>query len=290
MTIYEKKELDLLAAKIRLQSIISMASYGSGHAGGVLSLAEAMAVLYGKVMHYDSANPQMEDRDRLVLSKGHCGPVLYAVLALEGFFPLEMLKTLNANGGNLPSHSNMHKTPGVDISTGSLGQGSSLAAGIALGMRLRDIQRFTYLILGDGECDEGQVWEAALFAAQRGLGNLIGFVDWNHQQLDGYTDGICGLGDLERKFMDFGWDSRTIPGHDVEAVYDAVVSAQAVKDKPSMIILDTVKGKGWSLTEGKPNVHHITISPEQLTEAENEIGTVIRNLEKETAAARQGNL
>ena len=279
MDAHEKIQMDLLAAQIRLQSIISMGSYGSGHAGGVLSLADLMAVLYGRVMHYNPKDPAMDDRDRLVLSKGHCGPVLYAALALEGFFPLDMLKTLNANGTRLPSHCNMHETPGVDMSTGSLGQGASLAVGIALGMKLRKIPRYTYLVLGDGECDEGQVWEAAMLAPQFKLDNLIAFVDWNHQQLDGYTDSIVELGDLEQKFRDFGWNAKTVPGHEVEAIHEAILSAQSRKNRPSMIILDTVKGKGWTQTEGKPNVHHVTISPEQSAQAEEEIGGIIRNLE-----------
>jgi transketolase len=274
----EKKELDLLAAHIRLESILSMASFGGGHVGGVLSLAETVAVLYGKVLRYNPAEPGMEDRDRVVLSKGHCGPVLYAALALKGFFPLEKLKTLNANGTMLPSHCNMQETPGIDISTGSLGQGASLAAGIALGMQLKHIPAYAYLILGDGECDEGQVWEMALFAAHHKLENLVGFIDWNHQQLDGYTDGICSLGSLEEKFTAFGWHAQTVNGHDAEAIYNAVVKAWETKGQPSMIILDTLKGKGWSLTEGKPNIHHMTISAQQAEEARKEIGSRIEAL------------
>jgi transketolase len=223
----------------------------------------------------------MEDRDRVVLSKGHCGPALYAALALKNFFPLEWLKTLNANGTRLPGHCNMRETPGIDMSTGSLGQGASLAAGIALGMKIKNLSARAYLILGDGECDEGQVWEMALFAAQRGLDNLVGFVDWNHQQLDGDTDAVCSLGSLEEKFKAFGWHACTVPGHDVEAIYDAVLETREQRERPSMIVLDTVKGRGWSLTEGKPNIHHISISAEQAEEARKEIGGRIDALARE---------
>jgi transketolase len=281
LSVKERKKLDLFAARIRLESILSMASCGSGHAGGVLSLAELVAVLYGRILRYNPAEPEMEDRDRVVLSKGHCGPVLYAALGLKNFFPLEWLKTLNAGGTRLPSHCNMHETPGSDMSTGSLGQGASLAAGIALGMKLRKFDARTYLILGDGECDEGQVWEMALFAAHRRLDNLVGFVDWNHQQLDGDTDAVCFLGNLEEKFKAFGWYSLTVPGHDTEAVYDAILKTREQKDRPSMIILDTIKGKGWSLTEGKPNIHHVSISAEQAEEARKEIGSLIAALEED---------
>lgn len=265
-------EIELLAAKIRLESILSMGSCGSGHVGGVLSAADLVAVLYGDVAYYDSAHPLMEDRDRIILSKGHCGPVLYAALALKGFFPKELLSTLNQNNTTLPSHCNMHDTPGIDMSTGSLGQGASLAAGLALGMKLKNIRRYAYLILGDGECDEGQVWEMALFAAQQKLDNLIAFVDLNHQQLDGYTDDICGLGDLRRKFEDFGWNALQINGHDPAAIHDAVREAKEKTGLPSVIVLDTVKGKGWSVTEGKANVHHMTITREHMEAAKVELG------------------
>lgn len=272
-------ELELLAAKIRLESILSMGSCGSGHVGGVLSAADLVAVLYGDAACYDPAAPRMEDRDRIILSKGHCGPVLYAVLALKGFFPKALLSTLNQNGTTLPSHCNMHDTPGIDMSTGSLGQGGSLAAGLALGMRLKDSRRCVYLILGDGECDEGQVWEMALFAAQQKLDNLITFVDLNHQQLDGYTDNICALGDIRRKFEDFGWHAVQIDGHDLAAIHDAIGEAKEKTGVPSMIVLDTVKGKGWSVTEGKANVHHIPITRRQTEAAKLELGGRIAALQ-----------
>lgn len=268
-------EMELLAAEIRLESILAMGSCGSGHVGGVLSAADLVAVLYGDAAYYNPAAPLMEDRDRVILSKGHCGPVLYAALALKGFFPKELLATLNQNNTTLPSHCNMHDTPGIDMSTGSLGQGASLAAGLALGMRLRNIRRYAYLILGDGECDEGQVWEMALFAAQQKLDHLIAFVDLNHQQLDGYTDDICALGDIRRKFEDFGWNAVQIDGHDPEAIHDAIREAKEKTGMPSVIVLDTIKGRGWSVTEGKADIHHIPVTREQTEAARLEFGNRI---------------
>lgn len=275
-----KEVLNLFAERIRLASIRSMASFGNGHVGGVLSMSELFAVLYGEVLDIKVEQPLWEDRDRLVLSKGHCGPALYAALALKGFFPVEELMTLNQDGSNLPSHCNMFDTIGVDSGTGSLGQGSSISAGLSLGMKLTDKNCFSYLVLGDGECNEGQVWEMALFSAHHRLDNLIAFVDMNHQQLDGYTKDVCNMGDIAAKFEVFGWHSCTIDGHDVEAIRSAIALAKKVKDKPSVIVLDTIKGKGWSLTEGKPNVHHSVITADALLLAEHEIGARISDLER----------
>lgn len=272
--------LELFAQQLRLESILSMASCGSGHVGGVLSAAELIAVLYGDQMRYDPNQPNWEDRDRLVLSKGHCGPILYAALALKGFFPMELLSTLNHPGSSLPSHCNSQDTPGIDVSTGSLGQGASLAAGIALGLRMQHNDAYTYLILGDGECDEGQVWEMALFAAQQKLDHLIAFVDFNHQQLDGDTKDILDLGDLRQKFSNFGWNAIQVNGHDVSAIQSAIVLAKATKGRPTAVILDTIKGKGWSKTEGKHKIHHIPLSPEDADQARQEIGARIAALEK----------
>lgn len=272
-------EVKILAEQIRLESIKAMGTYGSGHVGGVLSAADVVAVLYGKIAYYDAKNPSLEDRDRIVLSKGHCGPVLYAALALKGFFEKELLATLNQNNTSLPSHCNMHDTPGIDVSTGSLGQGASLAAGLALGMKLKKLSSYTYLILGDGECNEGQVWEMALFAHQHKLHNLIAFIDLNHQQLDGYTDDICQLGDLRQKFENFGWNSVHIDGHDIQKISDSIVLAKKQHNKPTLIVLDTIKGKGWSVTEGKEKVHHVTINAHQVELACEEINKRIKKLE-----------
>lgn len=265
------QELEQLADRIRLSSIRSMYSSGGGHVGGALSMAELLAVLYGSVMEYDPKNPEKEDRDQVVLSKGHCGPGLYAALALAGFFPEEELLTLNKNKTHLPSHCDMNKTPGIDMTTGSLGQGASTAAGLALGKKMKKTAGQVYLILGDGECNEGQVWEMAMFAKQQKLDNLITFVDWNHQQLDGYTETICDMGDIAGLFGAFGWHCSRVNGHDVEAIQTAVLEAAGREDGvPTCIVLDTVKGKGWSVTEGKTGIHHIVITDEMMAEAEEE--------------------
>ena len=195
----KNKDLRVFAEEIRVETIKELAHLGFGHIGGSMSVVETLAVLYGGQMNYDPKNPTLESRDRLVMSKGHAGPALYATLALKGFFPLERLLTLNQGGTSLPSHCDRLKTPGVDMTTGSLGQGISLAIGLAMGAKMRGKDYTTYLILGDGECDEGQVWEGALSAAHHKLDNLIAFVDWNKQQLDGAIDDVLDIGDIGEK-------------------------------------------------------------------------------------------
>lgn len=264
-------DLQKFADRIRYSSIKSMYTSKGGHVGGVLSLCELMAVLYGSIMNYDPENPHWEDRDKVVLSKGHCGPVLYSALALSGFFQEGELMTLNQNGGHLPSHCDMNKTRGVDMTTGSLGQGASTAAGMALGKKMLGRGGSVFLILGDGELNEGQVWEMTMFAKQHNLDNLITYVDWNHQQLDGYTAGICDLGNIENLFKAFGFEAVTINGHDIDAIKTATRNALAAKNGiPKCIVLDTVKGKGWSVTENKTGIHHIVITDEMMAEAEKE--------------------
>lgn len=264
-------DLQKFADRIRFHAIRSMHASKGGHAGGVLSLCELLAVLYGKVMDYDSQNPGKEDRDKVVLSKGHCGPALYSALALSGFFPEEELLTLNQNGGHLPSHCDMSKTPGIDMTTGSLGQGASTAAGMALGKKMLHKKGHVFLILGDGELNEGQVWEAAMFAKQHRLNNLITLIDWNHQQLDGYTKNICDMDHIEDRFRAFGFEAVTVNGHDTAAIEKAVTDAiSSDNDAPKCIVLDTMKGWGWSITEGKTGIHHIAITDEMMQEAEKE--------------------
>jgi transketolase len=273
LTEQERIGLEEFAVQIRRQVIISIASFGKGHIGGSLSVADVLAVLYGKVMNIDPKNKEWADRDRIVLSKGHSGPALYAALALKGYFPLDMLKTLNQNGTSLPSHADRLKTPGVDMSTGSLGQGASTAAGLALADR-NDGKAgiYTYLILGDGECQEGQVWESALFAAQHKLNNLITFVDANKKQLDGYVKDICDLRSLAEKFTAFGYNAiETEDGHDVKQIYDAIQKAKACKTKPSVIILNTVKGKGVARYENMFSNHSAAVTKENLEEALEEL-------------------
>jgi transketolase len=262
-----QQKLELFAAQIRLETLKEFAHLGFGHVGGAMSIVETLAVLYGAFMRIDPANPRWEDRDWLVLSKGHAGPALYAALALKGFFPMEELKTLNKPGTNLPSHCDRNKTPGVDMTTGSLGQGISTAIGIALGNRLDGRDNITYLILGDGECDEGQVWEGALFAAHQRLDNLVAFVDYNKQQLDGYTRDVLDLGDLAGKFASFGWHAQEVDGGSVAEIYNAVEKAREVKGQPAVSVLHTVKGRGCSFAEGILNNHHMTFTEEQIAEA-----------------------
>jgi len=262
-----QKQYEKFAAEIRHETLKELGHLGFGHVGGAMSVVETLAVLYGGVMRIDPKNPRWEDRDWLVCSKGHAGPAIYATLALKGYFPMEMLETLNQGGTNLPSHCDRNKTPGVDMTTGSLGQGMSTAIGVALGNRLDGRDNWTYLILGDGELDEGQVWEGALFANHFKLDNLITFVDYNKQQLDGYTKDIMDLGDIAAKFASFGWHVQNIDGHDVEAIENAIETAKSACGSPSMIVLNTVKGKGCTFAEGSPSNHHIAFSKEQGAQA-----------------------
>ena len=262
----KNKDLRVFAEEIRVETIKELAHLGFGHIGGSMSVVETLAVLYGGQMNYDPKNPTLESRDRLVMSKGHAGPALYATLALKGFFPLERLLTLNQGGTSLPSHCDRLKTPGVDMTTGSLGQGISLAIGLAMGAKMRGKDYTTYLILGDGECDEGQVWEGALSAAHHKLDNLIYFIDKNGYQLDGPTDDILAHGDLAKKAESFGLYTQEIDGHDVQAIYDAIQNAYAKKGVPSCIVLDTCKGKGATFAEPKHD-HSSQPNEEQWAEA-----------------------
>ena len=263
----KRKELKLFSKQIQMKTMETIGSLGVGHVGGSLSVSDLLAVLYGKEMKYDSKNPGWEERDWLVVSKGHAGPAVYSALALKGFFPESELLTLNRPGTRLPSHCDRNLTTGIDMTTGSLGQGASTAAGAACAFKMDGKQNMVYLILGDGESQEGQVWEMALFAAQRKLSNLIAFIDYNKIQLDGYTDDICSLGDLSDKFRAFGWYSQSVDGHDVEAIDEAVLRAKNQQEKPSAIILNTEKGHGWSEIAGRLNGHCPTVSPEQLNKA-----------------------
>lgn len=253
-----KKELDAFALQIRIGTVEAIKSRGFGHIGGSLSVADALAVLYGSVMKVDPVNPQDPDRDKLVCSKGHAGPAVYATLALKGFFPYEDLKTLNQPGTNFPSHCDRNKTPGVDMTTGSLGQGTSLAVGMAVGDAIKGRSCRTFLMVGDGELNEGQVWEAAMFAAAKKVNNLVWLVDWNKRQLDGALCDVLEPFDLEEKFRAFGFDACTVDGHDVEALHAALT--KPAQDKPIAIILDTVKGKGITSVEQTASNHSMNVS------------------------------
>lgn len=261
----KNKELRVFAEEIRVSTLKELAHLGFGHVGGAMSVVELLAVLYGKEMRYDPKNPQWEERDKLVMSKGHAGPAVYATLALKGFFPEEELMTLNQGGTNLPSHCDRNKTVGVDMTTGSLGQGISTACGLALGNRiLGRNDSYVYLVLGDGECDEGQVWEGAAFAAHQMLSNLIAFVDLNKQQLDGACEDVLDLGDMVDKFQSFGWLTKKVDGHNVDAILEAIEEGKKQDEKPVMIILDTVKGHGCELAENTFPCHHIKFTAEQI--------------------------
>ncbi len=265
------EKLERFAADIRIQTILMFANAGYGHIGGAMSIADVLAVLYGGVMSIDPKNPSWEERDRFVLSKGHSGPSLYAALALIGYFPLEELKTLNQGGTRLPSHCDRLKTPGIDMTTGSLGQGVSSAMGIAMGVRMKGLDSYTYLIVGDGELQEGQVWEGVQFAAHQKLDHLIAFVDYNKKQLDGWVDDICEPFDICGKFRSFGWHAQIVKGYDVKEIYQAITQAKKEAGKPSMIVLDTIKGKGCSFAEIADFNHYMVISDEMAEESIKEI-------------------
>lgn len=263
----ETKELKQFAAEIRIHTIRQMAARGFGHMGGAMSICDLLSVLYGKQMNYDARNPEWEGRDWLICSKGHAGPAVYAALALKGFFPMEWLKTLNQPGTRLPSHCDHLKTPGIDVTTGSLGQGLSVAAGIALAKKIDGKKNTVYCIIGDGESQEGQNWEAAMFAAQQRLDNLILFVDNNRQQLDNRTDAICSMESLKEKFESFRWETREVCGHDVEAVNEAIRQAKHDGGRPHAIVLNTIKGKGCTFAENQLKNHHINVTKDQAAEA-----------------------
>jgi transketolase len=256
----EKKDLRIFAAQIRIALLEELKARGFGHVGGSLSICDLLAVLYGKVMNYKPEDPKWADRDKVVSSKGHAGPALYATLALKGFFPMDELKTLNRPGTNLPSHCDKNKTIGIDCTTGSLGQGTSQAVGMALGDKLKGRPSRTFLIVGDGEIDEGQCWEAAMFTAAKKVNNLVWIVDDNKRQLDGPTAEILPTFDLRAKFEAFGFDAVRVPGNDVEALYEALTKTP--EDKPIAIIMDNVKGSGVKAVEETPANHSMTVNAE----------------------------
>lgn len=252
-------ELKDFAKEIRIQTLEQMAARGFGHLGGAMSIVEMLAVLYGEEMKYDAANPKWDGRDWLICSKGHAGPSIYSALAIKGFFPVEELKTLNQPHTNLPSHCDRNRTIGIDITTGSLGQGLSVAVGVAQGHKLREMDNRVFAIVGDGEMQEGQNWEAIMLAAQIELDNLVLFVDSNKMQLDGSVDSINNLENWEAKFEAFNWNVIRVDGHDINALGDAVQAADKMTGKPTAIIADTVKGKGVVWAEGQFN-HHIDVT------------------------------
>ena len=262
----DERRIKELAADIRLETLRVIHSRGFGHVGGSMDLADVMAVLYGAVMEYDPKQPRWEDRDWLVMSKGHAGPVAYATFGLMGYYPKEEAYTLNQPHTKFPSHMDRKLTPGVDLTTGSLGQGASTAVGAALGNKIDGRKSRVYAILGDGELDEGEVWEAFHFAYAHKLDNLLFFVDKNGYQLDGPTDDILAHSDIAAKCAAFGLYTQEIDGHDVTAIYEAIQNAQSKKGVPSCIVLDTIKGKGATFAEPKRE-HSSQPKEEQWAEA-----------------------
>lgn len=269
MTKQEKmQELRVFAEQIRLETLKIIGARGFGHVGGSMSLAETMAVVYGAYMNIDPKNPRWEGRDWFVLSKGHAGPVMYATLGLKGYYPVSDAYQLNQPGTIFPSHTDRNKTPGVDLTTGSLGQGIGEAVGAALGLKTQGKNSRVYVAVGDGECDEGAVWEAAQFAVHYKLDNLICFVDDNKLQLDGAVDQVMSHGKgIAAKFDAFGWNVITLAdGNDVEQIYDAVDQALKVKNVPTCIVLNTIKGKGATFAEST-GAHSSQPSKEEWDEA-----------------------
>ena len=279
MDLKEKKELQAFAVRIRLAALEAIHSIGSGHVGGAMSIADVLAVLYGREMHVKPEDPLWPDRDYLVVSKGHAGPAVYGTLALSGFFPYEELKTLNRGGTRLPSHCDRNKTPGVDVTTGSLGQGTSQAAGVALGNKIKGRKNRVFLIVGDGEMEEGQCWESFLFASAKKLGNLVVLIDWNKRQLDGYLDEVLPMGDFAAKMEAFGFDTVTVDGGDVEALADALERTRNVGDKPYAIVLDTIKGHGIDEVEQIAMNHSLPVTDERFERWTNELKQKLEALE-----------
>lgn len=257
----------VMATKIRIETIRQMMEIGFGHIGGCMSIADLLGVLYGGVMKFDPQDPNWDERDYFVCSKGHAGPVVYSALALNGFFPMDWLKTLNKPGTKLPSHCDRTKTPGIDMTAGSLGQGFSAAVGIAMGARISGKSSYTYAVAGDGECQEGQIWEAAMYAAHLKLDHLILFIDKNNKQIDGTIAEINDITNFTERFKSFNWHVQEVDGHDCEAIYNAIQKAKQEKGKPSAIVLNTIKGKGCSFVENLGYNHHIDM-PQKESEAE----------------------
>ncbi|MDR1718904.1 MAG: transketolase [Dysgonamonadaceae bacterium] len=271
----ELKILEDKAKEIRKMTIECIGYLGVGHIGGAMSVVEVLTLLYEKYMDVSPDEPQKRIRDKLVMSKGHAGPTLYCVLAEKGFFPKAWLHTLNVGGTRLPSHCDMNRTPGIDMSTGSLGQGISTAIGLALANRINGIDRKVYLIIGDGESNEGQIWEGAMAAAHFKLNNLIAFTDYNKMQIDGYVHDIMNVEDLNAKWNAFGWFVQRVNGHDFEDMEMAIERARHEHFRPSMIILDTIKGKGAHFAERRIDNHNMNVSYETALEScsmLNEIG------------------
>ncbi len=274
-----KNSLQKTACEVRKGVIEGTFNAKSGHPGGSLSISDTLTYLYFSKMNVDPENPDMDDRDRLVLSKGHTAPALYAALALRGFFPVELIKTLRKPDSILQGHPSMRYTPGVDMSTGSLGQGISVACGMALGAKLKGKDFKVYVPLGDGEIEEGQVWEAAMFAGNRKLDNLVAIVDYNNLQIDGSLDEVNSPYPIKEKFEAFNWNVIEINGHCFDQIEEAFNKADECKGKPTCIVAKTVKGKGVSFMEDKCDWHGSAPNAEQYEQAMAELDAALAELE-----------
>ena len=279
MTHNEKKNLQVTACKVRQGIVESTYCAKCGHPGGSLSAADMFTYLYNKELNVDPQNPKWEDRDRFVLSKGHTAPGLYAALAHRGFFPVEDLKQLRKTGSYLQGHPNMNSVPGVDMSTGSLGQGISTACGMALAARYQNKNYRVYTLLGDGEIQEGQVWEACMFAAHYKLDNLVVIVDNNGLQIDGNVADVMSPYPIVDKLESFGFHVMAIDGHDFEQIEKAMDEAKTVKGKPSAIVMKTVKGKDVSFMENNAGWHGKAPNAEEYAKAMEELNGILAELE-----------
>ncbi|MEE1238912.1 MAG: transketolase [Acutalibacteraceae bacterium] len=278
MDLAAKKQLKINACKVRMGIIEGVHSAKSGHPGGSLSCTDILTYHYFSKMNIDPKNPKMENRDRFVLSKGHAAPALYSVLANRGYFDTELLKSLRQIGSILQGHPDMKHIPGVDMSTGSLGQGISAAVGMALSAKHFGNDFKVYTVLGDGELEEGQVWEAAMFAANKGLSNLTAFVDYNNLQIDGSIEEVNSAAPIDKKFEAFNWHTIVIDGHDFEQIDAALKEAETV-DKPVAIVAKTVKGKGVSFMENQVGWHGSAPNDEQYEQAMSELNAALAALQ-----------
>ena len=279
MTVQEKKQLMATACKVRMNAIRGVHAAKAGHPGGSLSAADMFTYLYFKEMNIDPANPKWEDRDRFVLSKGHTAPGLYATLALRGFFPVDDMDTLRQIGSHLQGHPNMNETPGVDMSTGSLGQGISAAAGMALGAKYQKKDCRVYTLLGDGEIQEGQVWEACMFASHYNLDNLCVIVDNNGLQIDGKVADVMSPYPIPEKLRAFGFEVVEIDGHDFDQIEAAFEKAKATKGKPFGIVMKTIKGKDVSFMENNAGWHGKAPNDDEYAQAMSELQAKLAEVE-----------
>jgi transketolase len=259
--------LEIKANILRSLTIESIGKLGVGHIGGCLSICDMLAVLYFHEMKIDPKNPKMADRDRFILSKGHGGPAVYAALAEKGYFEKSLLDTLNRSNTHLPSHCDMNLTTGIDMTAGSLGQGFSASIGFAIAGKMDKSDHYVFTAIGDGESQEGQVWEAAMLAGHRKLDNLIAFTDFNNAQIDGTSDEINSIRPLDDKWEAFGWHVQVIDGHDIKGILEAIKEAKETTGKPSMIIMDTIKGKGAYFAEGDVGSHNMPVTEEMWKKA-----------------------